>query len=83
MLGDRGSALKYLDRALALDQSDKETLFGAAIIYNHLGETGTSLEWLRKALQAGYSLTTVQASPDFDNLHNNSNFQSLLRQNAQ
>jgi Tfp pilus assembly protein PilF len=79
MLGERPQALKYLDEALLHGKSDKEILFGAALVYNQLGETGTALEWLRKALQAGYSLTTVRESPDLDNLRNNPRYQALVQ----
>jgi len=47
--------------------------------YNRLGETGPALEWLRKAVQAGYSLTTVRESPDLDNLRNNPRYQALVQ----
>ena len=79
MLGERTLALEYLNQALAYGKSDKEILFGAALVYNRLGETGTALEWLRKAVQAGYSLTTVRESPDLDNLRNNPRYQALVQ----
>lgn len=79
MLGDRAAALKDLNQALAYGKADKEILFGAALVYNRLGETGTALEWLSKALQAGYSLTTVRESPDLDNLHSNPRYQALVK----
>lgn len=79
MLGERDPALKSLNQALAYGKSDKEILFGAALVYNRLGETGTALEWLSKALQNGYSLTTVRESPDLDNLHSNPRYQALVQ----
>jgi tetratricopeptide (TPR) repeat protein/tRNA A-37 threonylcarbamoyl transferase component Bud32/TolB-like protein len=79
MLGERAPALKSLNQALAYGKSDKEILFGAALVYNRLGETGTALEWLDKAAQAGYSLTTVRESPDLDNLRNNRRYQALVQ----
>lgn len=79
MLGQRSQSLKYLDQALAYGKSDKEILFGAALIYNRLGETGPALEWLQKALQAGYSPVTVRESPDLDNLHTDPRFQALVK----
>jgi serine/threonine-protein kinase len=79
MLGDRDEALKYLNQALVYGKSDKEILFGAALVYDRLGETGTALEWLRKALLAGYSVTTVRESPDLDNLRSNPRYQALIQ----
>ncbi len=59
MLGDRKQALSYLDRSLEAGPGDKELLFNAAVVYNQLHETGTALEWLSKALAAGYSKSVV------------------------
>jgi serine/threonine-protein kinase len=79
MLGDRSKALDYLDRSL-VGKNDKELLFGAALVYNQLRETGPALEWLSKALAAGYSKSVVSATPDFDNLHDNPRYQALMQQ---
>jgi serine/threonine-protein kinase len=77
-LGDRKNALQYLDQSLQLGRGDKDILFNAAAVYNQLGETGVSLEWLRKALTAGYSPSVVRDAPVFDNLRSNPTFQQLL-----
>jgi tetratricopeptide (TPR) repeat protein len=79
MLGDRTRALDYLDRSLVGDK-DKELLFQAALVYNQLHETGTALEWLSKALAAGYSKSVVSKSPNLDNLHGNPRYQALMQQ---
>ncbi len=78
MLGDRRHALDYLDRSLAGKQKDKELLFQAALVYNQLRETGTALEWLSKALAAGYSKSVVSKAPGLDNLHDNPRYQALM-----
>jgi serine/threonine-protein kinase len=77
-LGDRKNALQFLDQSLQLGHGDKDVLFNAAAVYNQLGETGVSLEWLRKALTAGYSPSVVRDAPVFDNLRSNPTFQQLL-----
>ncbi len=79
MLGDRSKALDYLDRSL-VGTNDKELLFAAALVYNQLRETGPALEWLSKALAAGYSRSVVTGTPDFDNLHDNPRYQALMQQ---
>jgi serine/threonine-protein kinase len=79
MLGDRRPALDYLDRSLA-GKNDKDLLFRAAVVYNQLHETGTALEWLGKALAAGYSKAVVSKEPDLDNLHGNPRYQALVQQ---
>jgi tetratricopeptide (TPR) repeat protein len=79
MLGDRSKALDYLDRSL-IGKNDKELLFAAALVYNQLRETGPALEWLSKALAAGYSRSVVSGTPDFDNLHDNPRYEALMQQ---
>jgi tetratricopeptide (TPR) repeat protein/TolB-like protein len=79
MLGDRKRALDYLDRSL-LGKNEKELLYQAAVVYNHLHETGTALEWLNKALAAGYSKTMAGKMPDWDNLRDNPRYQTLMQQ---
>jgi len=78
MLGDRSKSLDCLDRALA-GKNDKELLFQAALVYNQLRETGPTLEWLSKALAAGYSKSVVSKIPELDNLHNNPRYQALMQ----
>jgi serine/threonine-protein kinase len=79
MNDDRDDALKYLGLALQESKSDKDTLFSAALIYNHLGDRGLTLEWLGKAVRAGYSLEMIRRQPDLDNLHGDARFEDLLK----
>ncbi|MGA8270882.1 MAG: protein kinase [Candidatus Sulfotelmatobacter sp.] len=79
MLGDRTRALNYLDRSL-VGRNDKELLFAAVLVYNQLHETGTALEWLSKALAAGYSKSVVSKAPALDNLHDNPRYHALMQQ---
>ncbi len=79
MIGDRAKAIQYLDDALQYSKFDKETLFSAALIYNQLGEAGPALEWLQKALQAGYSVQMMKDSPSLDNLRKNPQYEELIK----
>ncbi len=71
--------MSYLDRSLQLGRGDKELLFNAAVVYNQLHQTGPSLEWLGKALTAGYSRSVVATAATLDNLHENPRYQALMR----
>jgi tetratricopeptide (TPR) repeat protein len=82
MLADRISALKYVSKALEVSKFDKDSLFAAAAVYNDLGQTGLALEWLGKALRAGYSPKTVMQQPDLDNLHGDQRFQDLFKSSS-
>jgi serine/threonine-protein kinase len=79
MTDDRTDALAYLNQAVQQSGSNKEVLFSAATIYNHLGDKGLSLEWLGKALRAGYSPEMARQQPDLDNLHGDPRFEDLLK----
>ena len=79
MLGDKENAVAHLSRSLELGHGNKDLLFNAAVVYNDLGEIGVALEWLQKALAAGYSAAIIKDSPSFDNLHGNLQFQQLLK----
>jgi tetratricopeptide (TPR) repeat protein len=82
MFGDRTKALDYLDRSLAGKEKDKELLFAAALVYNQFRETGTALEWLGKALAAGYPKSVVSKAPDLDNIRDNARYQALMGQHS-
>lgn len=82
MVDDRSNSLKFLHLALEASKFDKESLFKAGQVYNHLGETGPAIEWLRKARQAGYPQDWFRTSPDLDNLRPDARFQDLLRSSS-
>jgi serine/threonine protein kinase/tetratricopeptide (TPR) repeat protein len=82
MIDDRENALKYLNQELKAGKFDKQSLFGAALVYNHLGESGPALEWLQRALQAGYSPDKVRTAPDLDNLKADTRFQHFMNSSA-
>jgi tetratricopeptide (TPR) repeat protein len=77
MLGDRDAALGALREALAVSPNDPDVMFRAAVIYNHFGEREQTMDWLRKATQAGFSKSTVRDTPDFAQLQQDSAFRSI------
>ncbi len=79
--GDKAAALATARRALALAPHDSELLFNVALVYNQLGDSGQALDWLEKARAAGYSLTILRDTPNFDPLRSNPRFQRLLQGN--
>jgi serine/threonine protein kinase/tetratricopeptide (TPR) repeat protein len=78
MTGDRDHALNYLARAVEQSKSDKDILFSASLIYNDLGDKGLALEWLGKALRAGFSPEAARRQPDLDNLRDDPRFLDLM-----
>jgi tetratricopeptide (TPR) repeat protein/predicted Ser/Thr protein kinase/TolB-like protein len=79
MLGDRKHALLYLSQALQYGHNDKAILMDAASVYNHLGETGLAVEWLAKAMQAGFTTDKIRSLHEFDNLANTPGYQQLMK----
>jgi serine/threonine-protein kinase len=82
MVSDRLQSLAYLSRAMEQGTSDKDTLFSAAVIYNHLGDKGVAMECLGKAIRAGYTPAMVRQEPDLDNLHGDARFEDLLKSSS-
>ena len=78
MLGDRSQALKHLQEAIKLNPAVPEYLAIAAVIHNQFGEKDQALRWLEKARELGYSPAEIRASPEFDNLRDESRFKQLI-----
>jgi tetratricopeptide (TPR) repeat protein/predicted Ser/Thr protein kinase len=78
-LGDRKNSLAYLQQALQYTHNDKDVLLEAASIYNHLGETGLAVEWLAKAVHAGYAVDKIRSMHEFDNLAGTPGYQQLMK----
>jgi tetratricopeptide (TPR) repeat protein len=78
MVGDAPRAIDFMDRALAINHTDPNLKFSATLLYNQLHQTGPALEWLNKALAAGFSPSVVAKAPALANLHNNPRYQQLM-----
>ncbi len=78
MLGDAPNAIEFLNRALAINHTDNQLMINAALLYNQLHQTGPALEWLDKALKAGYPPSIVAKAAALDNLHSNPRYQQLM-----
>jgi tetratricopeptide (TPR) repeat protein len=82
MLGERDRALMALEKSLQSEHNDKDLIFNAADVYNQLGETGLALEWLAKAVHAGYSVEKFRNTPNFRNLVGNPQYDELIRKGS-
>ena len=78
MVGDKLTATIELDKALKLAPQDPDVLFRASIVYNQLGDDRQTLDWLKKAIAASFSRTSVRDTPDFDHLKSNPAFQAII-----
>jgi serine/threonine-protein kinase len=78
MMGQRKESLGYLEQAFRYGRNDKQVLAVAAMVHNQFGETGLALEWLSKAVQAGYPRDDLRTVPAFISLSSNPRFQELM-----
>ena len=81
MLGDRPQAQESLQRAISVTPTDPDVAFRAAIVYMHAGDTERCLEWLKKAVDEGFSRPSIRDLPDFDPLRGNATFRALVAGN--
>jgi tetratricopeptide (TPR) repeat protein len=78
MLNDERRAREQLGRALEIAPADPEVLFRAAILHNHFGDKAKTLDFLDKAVAAGYSRTVIRDTPEFHSVKDDPRFQTLL-----
>jgi tetratricopeptide (TPR) repeat protein len=81
MLGQGKEAREQLAQALELTSTDADVLFRAAILHNHFGDTEKTIEYLDKAVAAGFSPTVIRDTPDFDYLRGDKRYRRLLPTN--
>jgi serine/threonine protein kinase/tetratricopeptide (TPR) repeat protein len=79
MLGDRAAAFADLLRADTIAPGDPEVSFDTAVVYNHFGETDQALQWLGKAVSAGYSSSIARDYPFFDKMRSDPRFQKIFK----
>ncbi len=78
MLGDKELSVEQIQEALKLSPSDPEIAYRASLVYNQLGDHQKTMEWLKKAVAGGYSLTVVRDTPDFAQLQSDPAFKALV-----
>jgi len=81
MLEEKKPALDALQRGLQLLPHDPSLLFEAAIVHNQFDQPDEVIDWLKKAVAAGYSPSRIRDLPNFEALRNKPQFQQLLQAN--
>ena len=79
MLDRNKEAADALQRALSISPKNPDVQFRAALVYNHFGDTGRTLQRLQEALASGATASSVRDTPDFDHLRTDPRFQAILR----
>jgi serine/threonine protein kinase/tetratricopeptide (TPR) repeat protein len=81
MLKEKKPALHAMQQGLQLSPEDPLLLFEAANVYNQFDQPDEAIDWLKKAVAAGYSPSSIRALPNFEPLRVNPQFQQLLKVN--
>jgi serine/threonine-protein kinase len=78
MLREKGPAIAFLRRALALAPDNSDFLFKAAEIYNQFGMTEPAFAALQHSIKQGYSRFFARDHPIFGNLKVDPRFRKLV-----
>ena len=79
MVGDRPQALDFVRRARQIAPHDAFVLFRVAVALNQLEEPENALGTLEEARSAGFPVTLIRDTPNFNNLWSTPRFQNLIR----
>lgn len=80
--GHEQEASAAIERALAMAPGNAHCLVQAAFISQLRGERDRTLEFLRRALDAGYGVELIRRSPQFESLRESPEFKRLLDRHA-
>ena len=78
--GDGQHGMEFIQRARAIDRKDVSLIYIQATVENLSGKTADALRSLREAFSKGFPVKDAQADPEFANLQNLPDFQSLVKQ---
>jgi serine/threonine protein kinase/tetratricopeptide (TPR) repeat protein len=71
-------ARQYLQRGLALSPNDVSNMFQASAIYEQLGDRNLALQWIAKAIKAGFSRDLIEKEPTLARLRLDPRYPSLF-----
>ncbi len=78
-LGDRERGAAYLEQLLVRDVVNVDTNFLIAEIYEQLGERGSALHWLERAVAGGLSLVRIERYPGLKELRADPRYHQIVK----
>ena len=77
-LGEKDRALSYVREAAALAPGDSTVMVQIGTSYEQLGERASALDWIEKALRAGYAKEDLQEARGLSSLKDDQRFRKLF-----
>ena len=71
-------ARELLAQALTVAPVDVSGMFDASVVYEQLGDRELALQWIAKAIKAGYSRDLIEKSPTLAQLRLDPRYQGLI-----
>ena len=78
MLGRPEEALARSREAVEMAPQSPSVLMKAARVYDQLGDPASAVDWIARALTAGYQIERLLADPTFDELREHPEFERIL-----
>jgi tetratricopeptide (TPR) repeat protein len=81
-LGETDEARRLVDRTLALEIDDPNSMVALAAVFEKLGERRDAIDWIGRSLAAGYPLQLIEDYLPFDDLRSDPAFKEIAEKNA-
>ncbi len=82
MLGERAKGLAVLELVLKAPPTDADSMERIGDSFEDLGERERAIEWIGKALKAGFSVATLEEGPALRDLRSDKRFTKLLSEST-
>jgi tetratricopeptide (TPR) repeat protein/TolB-like protein len=82
MIGERARALAYLDRVTAANPNDAAVMVRVAETYEGLGDRQQAIQWVERAMDAGWLPTLLYRYPGLRSLWSDPGFNVVKRRGA-
>jgi len=80
MTGNRDSSRFYTERSLLEGENDAAIMFQAGTTFERLRDRERSLEWIGKAINAGYSISEISNQPELREMYADPRYKALVTQ---